>query len=93
MVADRTPLLCVYYRVPAAGLDATVAAVRAMQAALAAAHPGLRCALLRRPGLRDGEVTLMETYAGPLAPHFEAALDHAARALPRPRHVERFEPV
>ena len=85
--------LYVYYRVPEPALAATVAAVRAMQAALVAAHPGLRAELLRRPELRDGEVTLMETYAGEagLSPALEAAIAQAASALPQPRHTERFD--
>jgi hypothetical protein len=82
--------LYVYYRVPEAALADTLAAVRRMQAALAAGHPGLRTELLRRPELRDGEVTLMETYAGALSPALEAALTAAAGALPQPRHIERF---
>ncbi len=83
--------LYVYYRVAEAQLPATVVAVRQVQAALAAAHPGLQAELLRRPELRDGEVTLMETYAGPLTPAVEAAITQATSALPQPRHSERFD--
>jgi hypothetical protein len=88
--------LYVYYKLPESGLAAAVAAAQAMQARLAAAHPGLRCGLLRRPGLRNGEVTLMETYAGAVTPELEVALGVAAQAtaaLPAGRQVERFEPL
>ena len=87
--------LFVYYRVAEPALAATVAAVRAMQAALAEAHPGLRAELLRRPGLRDGAVTLMEIYAGVagISPALEAAIAVAASALPQPRHTESFNPL
>ena len=85
--------LYVYYRVPQAQLPATVAAVRQVQAALMAAHPGLRAELLRRPELRDGEVTLMETYAGSVSPAVEAAIAEATSGLPQPRHSERFIPL
>ena len=83
--------LYVYYRVPQAQLAATVAAVRQVQTALAAAHPGLQAELLRRPELRDGEVTLMETYAGPLTDTVLAAITQATSALPQPRHSEHFD--
>ena len=86
--------LYVYYRVPEPALAATVAAVRTVQADLIAAHPGLHAELLRRPELRDGEVTLMETYAGVtgISPALEAAIAQAASTLPQPRHTERFDP-
>ena len=83
----------VYYRVPEADLAATVTAVRAVQAALLQQHPGLQAELLRRPELRDGEVTLMETYVGGLTATVLAAIDSATRALPQPRHAEHFEPL
>jgi hypothetical protein len=82
--------LYVYYRVAEAALPTTLAAVRQVQAALQAAHPGLQAELLRRPELREGEVTLMEAYAGPLSPALEAAITEATSALPQPRHSERF---
>lgn len=85
--------LYVYYRVPEERLAAVLAQARAMQAALASAHPGLRAELLRRPELRDGEVTLMETYAGAVDEAFIAALDATATTLPQPRHIERFLPL
>jgi hypothetical protein len=83
--------LYVYYRVPQAQLAATVAAVRQVQAALAATHPGLQPELLRRPDLRDGDVTLMETYAGPLTDAVLEAITQATSALPQPRHSEHFD--
>ncbi len=83
--------LYVYYRVAEAQLPATVAAVQQAQASLVADHPGLQAELLRRPELRDGDVTLMETYAGPLTPALEAAIVQATSALPQPRHSERFD--
>ena len=83
--------LYVYYRVPQATLAATLLAVRAMQAALVAAHPGLRAQLMRRPEAREGGITLMEAYAGAVSPALEAALAERSRALPQPRHNEYFE--
>ena len=87
--------LYVYYQVAESDLAAAVAAVRAMQATLVAAHPGLQADLLRRPELNDGRVTLMETYAGGVTPALQDALDLAARqwSLPQPRHNEVFEPL
>ena len=87
--------LYVYYRVPEPTLAATVAAVRAVQAALTAAHPGLRAKLLRRPGVRDGEVTLMETYDATvgISPALQAAITQASASLPQPRHNENFDPL
>ena len=93
------PRLYVYYRGAEAALPTTVAAVRQVQAALIAAHPGLQAELLRRPGLTEGAVTVMETYAGPLTPALESAIHNAIaeatcsgnNALPQPRHVERFQ--
>jgi hypothetical protein len=83
--------LYVYYRVPEALLAATLAQVLAMQAALRAAHPALQAAVLRRPDPRDGEVTLMETYAGLHAATLHAALLAASAPLPQPRHAEWFD--
>ena len=83
--------LYVYYRVPQSQLAATVAAVRQVQTALLVAHPGLQAELLRRPELRDGEVTLMEIYAGPLTDAVLAAITQATSALPQPRHSEHFD--
>ena len=87
--------LYVYYQVAESDLAAAVAAVRAMQATLVAAHPGLQADLLRRPELNEGRVTLMETYAGGVTLALQAALDRAASRLPLslPRHNEVFEPL
>ncbi|MCI1192077.1 DUF4936 family protein [Calidifontimicrobium sp. SYSU G02091] len=93
----RGRCLFVYYRVPAPRLEAAAAAARALQADLVARHPGLEAALLRRPELRDGDATLMETYAAPAgvddALAAEIARLAAAAGLPQPRHVEVFEPL
>jgi len=87
----------VYYRVDEADLPAVVPLVRAMQQRLQALHPGLACGLLRRPELRDGQVTVMETYGGAaplvLGPAFAQALAQASTGLPQPRHTEWFEPL
>ncbi len=85
----------VYYRVAESRLANVVASVRAMQAALAGGHPGLACDLLRRPLPQQGEVTLMETYAGAVTPAACAAIEAAAdrAGLPQPRHSETFEPL
>ncbi|MDT7834665.1 DUF4936 family protein [Aquabacterium sp. OR-4] len=87
--------LYVYYRVPEPALAGVLGRVRAMQAQLLRAHAGLSAELLRRPELRDGELTLMEAYAGLPGPGFEQALADAASAagLPQPRHSERFTPL
>ncbi len=85
--------LFVYYRVAEPALAATVAAVRRLQARLVDAHPGLQAHLLRRPELRDGEVTLMETYTGAIPPNLAGTLAQAAAELPQPRHLEWFEPL
>ena len=83
--------LYVYYRVASPALGAAMQAVGQVQAALLAAHPGLRAELLRRPALDLGEVTLMEVYAGSVTPALLAAIEQAAAALPQPRHNELFE--
>ena len=86
--------LFVYYRVAEAALPALLAELRAMQAGLMAAHPGLSAELLRRPELRDGDVTVMEAYAGGDVTAWTAALAQAVAAhpaLPMPRHAEAFD--
>ena len=94
--------LYVYYKVESARLPAAAAAVRQVQARLRQRWPGLRMALLRRPGDDKGLVTLMETYAAIDAaslPDFSAALaaevavETAAGHLPDQRHEEWFEPL
>ncbi len=85
--------LYVYYRVPEADLVITLTAVRAMQAQLVADHVALLAEVLRRPELRDGDVTLMETYAGGVTPALLASINAFAAALPQPRHNEFFYPL
>lgn len=86
--------LYVYYRVPEAALPSVLAELRALQADLMAAHPGLHAELLRRPDLREGEVTVMEAYAGGDVRAWTTALAKAVAArpaLPAPRHTEAFD--
>ena len=92
--------LYVYYRVDQADFVAVRAAALDVQATLRRDHPGLQAELLRRPDLRDGQATLMETYAqadgvdAALAQVIEAAAAKSlARWLQGPRHCERFEPL
>jgi hypothetical protein len=91
--------LYVYYRIDTASLADAAQAVRDVQALLREAHPGLQAALLRRPGERDGQVTLMETYAMPggVDEALQARIDEAATALAPwqrgARHTEVFEPL
>jgi hypothetical protein len=54
--------LYVYYRVPPARVAEACRAVRAAQAELCAAQPGLAAELLRRPLPPAGDATLMETW-------------------------------
>ncbi len=86
--------LYVYYRLAESGLAALRAEVAALHTGLMAAHPGLQAELLRRPELHDGQVTVMEVYAGGDAAAWRVALDRAVAdrpALPQPRHVETFD--
>jgi len=89
----------VYYRVAEDQLAPAVAAARVMQQRLAAEHPGLQAALLRRPGAGEGQVTLMETYRSPwgIGPALGDAIEAAAAALSGwiagTRHVEEFDPL
>ncbi|WP_284620401.1 DUF4936 family protein [Aquabacterium humicola] len=95
--------LYVYYRIDAGALAAVREAVMAMQAALRSEQPTLEAALLRRPEAKDGEITLMETYAAPggIDAALQARIEGSAAAafaalagcLRSPRHVERFEPL
>ena len=92
--------LYVYYRVDQADFVAVRAAALDLQATLRRDHPGLQAELLRRPDLREGQATLMETYAqadgvdAALAQAIEAAAAKSlARWLKGPRHCERFEPL
>lgn len=89
-----TRRLFVYYRVPEAALPTVLVEVRSLQAGLMAAHPGLNAELLRRPELGDGEITLMEAYAGGDVTAWTTALALAVAArpaLPAPRHAETFD--
>ena len=86
--------LFVYYRVGETALPTVLAEVRALQAGLMAGHPGLRAELLRRPEPSDGEITLMETYAGGDLQAWSLALAAAVAArpaLPALRHAETFD--
>ena len=90
--------LYVYYRIAEADLAAVLGAVHDLQQTLLDAHPGLQTELLRRPGLQDGQITLLEIYAHaqvmhePLAQWIERrAAAMLAPWLQGPRHVERFE--
>lgn len=85
--------LYVYYRVAEEALPAALAAVRAFQTELAQEHPALQARLLRRPELREGQVTLMETYAlpGGIPAGLAERIAAGTPALPAPRHVEAFE--
>ena len=89
--------LYVYYLVAAADVQAVVAAAQQLQIGLRTAHPGLQAALLRRPGLQDGHVTLMETYSHPggLPANWQAAISQTAQHALAPwlhgqRHQELF---
>ncbi len=87
----------VYYRVAQADLAVAVAAVGAVQAALKARHAGLGAELLRRPGARDGAVTLMEVWIFDAGHDAQAIETEAAAASQRwcrdGRHLEVFEPL
>ncbi|WP_158289044.1 DUF4936 family protein [Rubrivivax albus] len=87
--------LFVYWRIDAGDLPATVAAVRAAQAQLASAWPGLQARLWQRsdPGV---PATVMETYAAPdgIDAAAQARIDAAvAGHVPAQRHVEAFLPA
>ncbi len=93
------PQLFVYWKLPRGELGAALAAARAMQQALQAAHPTLRCALLERAD-DAADATLMETYAadgpggvdGALQTAIERAAAGALAGYQRGRrHVEVFE--
>jgi len=89
--------LFVYYRIDAGALEAVLQALRQMHDALVAGSPDLQANAWRRPELRDGELTVMETYVHPdgvdLA--LERRIELAARALSPwlrgARHTEVFE--
>lgn len=88
--------LYVYYRVAEADLPAVAHAVRDCQSSLMQASPGLRCELLRRPELREGQFTLMEIYQSAdgidnaQQTRIDAALEALNLPLAGPRHTEVF---
>ena len=97
---DSGPVqLYIYYRVPPEHLRAVASAAQAMQAAFRTRHPGLRCELLRRPGLQAGQATLMEVYRCPsgIDDALAQAIADAALALTAlgagPRRTEQFAPI
>jgi hypothetical protein len=55
--------LFIYYRSREDHAAAVPTRVRSFQARLVRAHPGLVARLLRRPVVKDGLITWMETYA------------------------------
>lgn len=89
--------LYVYYRLPQGRLDDVLAESAALFAALRQQAPAVNPALLRRPELRDGDITFMEVY-GPLPagslPGLQACLDALLPAYPllqsAARHAEKF---
>jgi hypothetical protein len=86
--------LYIYYQVGDADAARAVTLVRAMQAALAAAH-GVGTGLKRRPASEQGLQTWMEIYTG-AGPSFADAVDAAAAAagidalVAGRRHTEVF---
>lgn len=90
--------LFVYYRLPESACSQAIAEVETLFGRLS----GYGCApkLMRRPELRDGEITFMEVY-GPLpvadADRLRSDLTRLLPGFPllssAPRHVERFLPL
>ena len=93
----RGAILYVYYKVDVVQHAALAPRVRAFQASLVEAWPGLACELLQRPESAGGQETWMETYrhGDGLAEAVVAAIASAATqaGLPLPRHAERFIPL
>lgn len=91
--------LYVYYRVAEADLGAVASAVRQCQSALMLDDAHLHCELLRRPDLREGQVTLMEIYRSAVGvdnaqqTRIDAAIGQLNLALASPRHTEVFEDI
>ena len=92
--------LYVYYRVAPAHWQAAAEAALAWQNELRGARPGLVARLLRRPDVRDGAVTLTETYAirpdtGVIDDALQVAIERGAPALHAwligERHAEPFD--
>lgn len=97
--------LFIYWKVPAQQAQAALAAARAWQASLCAAHPALMAGLYRRAPASGGAstapdpvlVTVMETYAAPdgvdaaLVSEIDSAGTAGLQALGAPqRHLEVF---
>jgi len=93
--------LFIYWKIPSAHAQAALDAVRQAQAALRAAHPGLKAELFRRrdaAAATESIVTGMETYAmaGGIDEHLQWQLVTAGNETLRPfgaphRQVEAFE--
>jgi hypothetical protein len=92
--------LYVYYRVRDEDADRLLPRVRALQAALAAAH-AVAPQLKRRPGSTDGVQTWMEVYPATAAGFADAlaqavaSADHAdlGALIAGPRHTEVFTDI
>ena len=89
--------LYIYYRVRDDRAAQLLVRVRAMQAALAAAHRIIG-QIKRRPGSQEGLQTWMEIYTA-IGSGFDAVLEHAVRdaalaeLIEGPRHTEVFTDV
>lgn len=108
-VSDDRFALFVYYKVASGDLPAVAEAVRALQARLRVANPGLETGLWRRPDQRATTpdstgpaslVTVMETYqqAGGVDSGLARLIEHEASALLAgrvngARHTELFQPL
>lgn len=94
--------LFIYWRLAPADAAAAIQAVRMLQRALRAQHPGLQAELYVREDLAIADATLMETYAleasapnGGVTPELQALIELAAEEKTRvwrrgQRHVEVF---
>jgi hypothetical protein len=94
--------LYVYYRVEQAHWRAAADAAAAWQRELSSTHAGLIARVLRRPDVRVGAVTLMETYmfearTGAIDDALQALIARGAPALGAgligTRHVEAFDAI
>ena len=92
--------LYVYYRIAQVHARAATDAVSTWQRELRSARPGLVARVLRQPEVRDGAVTLMETYAfepgtGSIDDGLQVALACGVPALRAwligERHAEAFD--
>ncbi len=89
--------LYVYYRLPQANLQAVCAQAAALFERVHQMRPVISPSLLRRPELRDGDITFMEVY-GPLpAGSLTSLTEQIADLLPQfpllhgaSRHTEQF---